>query len=313
MPAAPKTSNLSRWVDYYKSVHSRIHVDVGFFKSAISVAKIYVYFVGQRFRLALGGQTNRRSIAFYPQPAGPWYNIWITTQLLEMKISADEESADHIFVFDDLTQTDSALVLSERNLNRAINRRARDIGKDYIGDVFNSVFGYSIAVDPTKFSGSAVCKYDVNGTHDGTIVECPIEQEDVVAGQAYQRLIDSTFNGKTAEDLRIAFVFGKIAVVYHKHKSLEGRFGTTYLSTDLFAPLDVFSQKEVDLITEFCEKVGLDYGAVDVMRDKHDGRIYIVDVNKTCMPVLSLSFKEQMIAQKRIALEFSRGLESAQY
>jgi hypothetical protein len=44
------------------------------------------------------------------------------------------------------------------------------------------------------------------------------------------------------------------------------------------------------------------------MRDKHDGRIYIVDVNKTCMPVLSLTLAQQIKSQQKIADSLLRGL-----
>lgn len=309
MPASPKKSNLSRWIAYYKGVKGRIHLDSGFFKSAVSVSKIYVYFMGQSFRRAIKNTSKSKSIVFYPQPAGPWYNIWMTTRLLELKVVSDVDQADYIFVFDDYTQTDSSNALSEDDLAKAINHRIKEIGKNHVGDVFQSVFGYSVSVDPTKYSGQAVCKSDMNGTHDGVIVDCPIKPEEVLETQAYQRLIDSTFNGKTAEDLRISYAFGKVAVVFHKHKALDARFGTTYLSTDVRNAEDVFSDEELRLITEFCEKMGLDYGAVDIMRDKHDGRIYVVDVNKTCMPVLSLKLKIQLDAQTRVANAFKEGLE----
>jgi hypothetical protein len=59
---------------------------------------------------------------------------------------------------------------------------------------------------------------------------------------------------------------------------------------------DVFSRQEQRQIASFCREIGLDFGCIDVMRDVTDGRIYIVDVNKTCMPVLSLSFKAQLRA-----------------
>ena len=54
--------------------------------------------------------------------------------------------------------------------------------------------------------------------------------------------------------------------------------------------------------------MNLDFGSIDVMRDKHDGRIYIVDVNKTCMPVLCLSLKTQIKSQKKIAEALTAGL-----
>ena len=71
---------------------------------------------------------------------------------------------------------------------------------------------------------------------------------------------------------------------------------------------DVFSADEITLIKTFCQKMQLDFGAIDVMRDKHDGRIYIVDVNKTCMPVLCLKLKTQIKSQDKIAQALTAGL-----
>jgi len=308
MPESPPKTGLSRWLDYYKSVKGRIHVDSGFFKGAYSVSKIYLYFMGKKMSRTRKGRAARKSMAFYPQPAGPWYNVWMTAQILEMKIRQDIDSADYIFVFDDFTESDSAAGLTATNLQKAINHKITDIGKTNVGAIFENVFGYSIAVDPTQYKGKAVCKSDLNGTHDGVVVDCPLNPDDIQEGYAYQKLVDSTFNGKTAEDLRIACTFGRVAAVFHKHKALNLRFGTTYLSTDVREASELFSKHELKLISEFCDKIGLDYGAIDVMRDKHDGRIYIVDVNKTCMPVLSLTLKNQIAAQTRVAQAFQKGL-----
>ena len=38
---------------------------------------------------------------------------------------------------------------------------------------------------------------------------------------------------------------------------------------------------ELNKIHRFCAKIGMDYGEVDVLRDRDDGRIYIVDANNT--------------------------------
>ena len=42
---------------------------------------------------------------------------------------------------------------------------------------------------------------------------------------------------------------------------------------------NLFTEKEVEKIIQFCEKIGLDYGEIDILRDRGDQRIYIVDVN----------------------------------
>ena len=189
-----------------------------------------------------------------------------------------------------------------------INYSVRDISKNHVGDVFKSVFGYPIRVDPLRYHGPAICKSNANGTHDGVVINLPIERADVSEQHTYQRLVDSVFQDGVSEDLRIAYVLGEIALVYHKYKPLGDRFGTDYLKVDIKHPSDVFSKEEIELIIQFCKRMGLDFGAVDVMRDKNDGRIYIVDVNKTCMPVLSLDLKTQIQCQKKIANAFRRRL-----
>ncbi len=41
----------------------------------------------------------------------------------------------------------------------------------------------------------------------------------------------------------------------------------------------MLSENELLNIYHFCEKIGMDYGELDVLRDRDDGRIYIVDAN----------------------------------
>lgn len=43
----------------------------------------------------------------------------------------------------------------------------------------------------------------------------------------------------------------------------------------------VFSQSEIAQLIEFSEKLGLDIGEIDVLRDNSTSRIYAVDVAKT--------------------------------
>lgn len=273
---------------------ARISLDRSFFRSVLSGVQLYAYFVVvSAFRL-FKSDRDRKTIAFYPHNAPPWYNIWLVSQVSDLKITSDIEQADTIFVFEDETYTSSARRLTQDQRQRAFNHRIEDISKTHVGSVFEKVFGYSLTVDPLSFEGQAVCKSDLNGTHDGKIVDCPIPAQELEDGAIYQRFIDSANDGVRSEDLRTAIVKGAIPAVFHKFKSLDARFGTSYLHTDVRAANDVFSPEEQALIAEFCREIGLDFGCIDIMRDMQDDRIYIVDVNKTCMPVLSLSFKEQM-------------------
>ncbi len=250
-------------------------------------------------------------MVFYPQTAGPWYNAWTAAHLAGFKVTKTLDRADYVFVFDDLTHSNAADALTFVQKAKAINPQITDISKVNVGSVFKNVFGYSVDVDPATHQGPAVEKSDENGTHDGRIVECPLTPDQINPAMVYQKLVDSCFNGETTEDLRIAVAYGDIPVVYHKHKNPDERFGTHYLQVDVKSADQVFSGEEIRKTQAFCAEIGLDFGAVDILRDRHDGRIYIVDVNKTCMPVMTLSLIEQIRAQTRIANSFRKGVLSA--
>jgi hypothetical protein len=47
--------------------------------------------------------------------------------------------------------------------------------------------------------------------------------------------------------------------------------------------------------------MGLDWGGLDILRDR-DGRLYIVDVNKTDVgPVIALSWRDKIISMNRLS------------
>ena len=296
------------WLSYYKHVRQRLTIDRSFFKGARVVARLFAHYKFGAGKQKFAPGVPRPTLAFFPEPAGPWYNIWLVIQNTRLKIINSIQNADYIFIFDDSTSSNPIEELPQHVNATLINHRITDISKSNVSRIFKDVFGYDVHVDPVLFSGDAVEKSDENGTHDGRVVTCPIAQTAVNSGACYQKLIDSSFNGKTSEDLRIACVYGEVATVFHKHKALDKRFGTDYLSTDVRAAADLFSKTELTLIAEFCNQIGLDFGALDVMRDKHDKRIYIVDVNKTCMPVLTLPYPEQYRSFKLIADVLQRKL-----
>lgn len=308
MAQFPAFAPLSRSFEYVRGLrikdkhlyvpHPRVRVslDQSFFKSLFSALQLYTYMVLIGVSRVFKRNRERRSIAFYPHNAPPWYNVWLATQMSDIQIVSDIDKADTVFVFEDETYTRTARQLSAEQRSRAFNDRVEDISKNHVARVFKNVFGYSLAIDPLTHHGQAVCKSDANGTHDGKIVNCPITQGEIENGAVYQRLIETATDGLRSEDLRTNVVKGALPVVFHKFKSLEGRFGTSYLHTDVCSADDVYSKEEQVQISAFCDEIGLDFGCIDVLRDVNDGRIYIVDVNKTCMPVLSLSFKEQLKA-----------------
>ena len=67
---------------------------------------------------------------------------------------------------------------------------------------------------------------------------------------------------------------------------------------------------ELKKVCQFCERMGLDYGEVDILRDNTDGRIYIVDANNTpAGPPSPIDDKEWRTAIVRLAHAFDQAFE----
>jgi hypothetical protein len=161
---------------------------------------------------------------------------------------------------------------------RVLNFGCRDIGKRHVERVFSSVFGYGSLLSPRTMSGPCVRKSNLNARHDGVVVRCPVRRprRDCV----YQRLIDNRVGGDQVEDLRTPVIGGDIPFVYMSRKPLSDRFdGQT--SVRRVAPDRVYSPSEIQKIQRFCAVMGLDYAELDVLRDRRDRRIFIVDANPT--------------------------------
>ncbi|MEM9707036.1 MAG: hypothetical protein AAF850_13275 [Pseudomonadota bacterium] len=292
---------------YVRRTGARIKLNASFLRSSLSALEIYTYLVGVRISRILRGKRPARTIAFFPQTAAPWYNIWSVVQLAGLRVISDPDTADVVFLFEDNTYSSAVARLAPQKAERAVNGACANISKQFVADVFEQVFGYALSVDPVVYQGTAMRKSQHNGSHDGVVVECPIPANTVAPGFAYQKLIDTSDDGgKTQQDLRVAFVRGEIATVFEKYKATDKRFGTEYLRVFLRRADEVFSEEECKQIIEYCQLVGLDFGAVDILRSRTDGRIYIVDVNKTCMPVLSLPLGKQIEAYRRITDAFMR-------
>ena len=88
-------------------------------------------------------------------------------------------------------------------------------------------------------------------------------------------------------------------MVWRKRKQASNRFAVYNQSATLLNVHDIYSAHELDLIKQFNIAIGLDCGGLDILRDTVDGRIYIVDVNKTDIgPLIALSWSDKMKSLK---------------
>ena len=284
-----------------KETGAEIPLTMDFAKDVLRIAGFIGVVQSVRASRVLRGREPRARISFFPRKPRSYYAIWPVCQLADIKIVDDPLDADLHFYFEDrefLTAPRTAPT------NRpAFNVGCHDIRKSVVARVFEEVFGYGLAVDPSTATGRVVEKSELNGKHDGRIVECPIDAPR--SDRVYQRLIENTFDGREYIDIRTPIVGGAVPFVYLKRRTKDLRFSNENHRVDLVSADAVLSQSELTQISEFARAMRLDFGGLDVLRNFDDGRIYIVDANKTDMgPPSALPGREKLRAIKGLATAF---------
>lgn len=219
--------------------------------------------------------TNRKIILFYPDFPYKKAALYQICNLSGYEVTDNPERKFDLAVkwerYATFFENDRVLSeLSQQNKN-IINFHCRDVSKNYTNQVFERVFGYSLGVNPLTYTGKCVAKSNLNAQHDGKIIDCPISQ--VKSGVTYQKLIDNEVEKNAVLDYRVPIFKNEIPLVYiylkKNQNSTQRFFGyPSLISVELADPEIVFSQDEIKKILDFCQKIGLDYGELDILRDR---------------------------------------------
>ena len=233
----------------------------------------------QSLRAAISSVVSGPTIFFYPQYPHENYIIRKLCAYGGIEVTSHPKSPYDVgFFFTD--QTFSSPKDYGPVCPSFINHRCTDISKQNVQDVFENIFGYSLAIDPTVYDGPAIAKSNQNAKHDGRVVTCPI---DAPGGDTvYQKRVDNRVEGDVFLDYRTTIVGDAVPTVVCKYwKCDDGKMPGTVVEAEAAQAHDVFTAEEVETIRQFAHAIGLDFGELDVLRDHDDGRIYIVDVNST--------------------------------
>jgi len=292
-----------RWGEIYvKSTDTRLPLDAAM---ALGIFRQLILFLVIQFIFCLRYITGNRApytIGWVPARPKPWYKIWNVTKWMGFRYADDYAACDVLFYFDDKTHgtIDDDVLGSNKKI---LNGRCTDISKSRVEDVFEQVFGYSLAVDPTTYTGKVVQKSQENAKHDGRIINCPIEKAE--PGDSYQRFIENCYDGKVVEDIRVPVVGNAIPLVYLKRRPLAIRFDNENKEAVMVETVEALSQSEVDQLLAFSREMGLDFGGLDVLRCRTSGKIFVVDVNKTDMgPPIPLKTTDKFRALTRLGRAF---------
>ena len=178
-----------------------------------------------------------------------------------------------------------------------LNIQSRDISKNYVDAIHQKVFGYSTRIDPTEHSGKCVRKSDTNALHDGAIIDCPITTPE--EGFIYQIFIDNKNDTGFFEDMRIAIVGEELPIAYLKYRNDEQQFGHKSRA-ELTTVEQVLTSDEIEKVKEFTKTSKIDFAEIDILRDKKDGRIYVIDVNDTPQSARDNVSKEELTRNIKI-------------
>ena len=286
-----------------KETGAHIPLTTSFMSDVVRIGSFVGFVNALKATRFIRGHEPRAKISFFPRKPRSYYAIWPVCQMADVKIVDDPADADLHFYFEDREFLTGPR--AQPSIKPSFNVGCYDIRKSVVADHFNKVFGYSLDVDPTTWTGQAVEKSEGNGKHDGVIVHCPLTEPK--PGKVYQRLIDNTFDGTEFVDIRTPVVGDNIPFVYLKRRTRNTRFSNDNHRVDLIDPDAVLSREEQAMIVKFSKSMSLDFGGLDVLRNREDGRIYIVDVNKTDMgPPSVLSGKQKMHAIRGLGQAFAQ-------
>jgi hypothetical protein len=255
---------------------------------------------------SFGHLARRRRIKvwFTPTRPRPWYIIWAACAWAGLQMADSAEDADAAFYFEDSTRGQSVAAPHAKRFNF----QCTDVSKSRVAAVFESVFGYPLALDPQTHHGQAVEKSEENGRHDGRLIACPGTPR---AGAVYQFYIDTAIDG-VAQDLRTCCVGGEPVIVMIKTKPLGASFSIQNTSVRAIDVDQMFSPDEQRQIARFNHAMGLDWGSLDILRERSSGRLYIVDVNKTDVgPPVVLSWADRVRVTEALAQALTRMVTNA--
>jgi hypothetical protein len=227
-----------------------------------------------------------RTVLFYPQFPSKSTVLYKILKKLHFNITNNPDKVRSLAIYwEDVTvRSANQRIWQISQTEKVINLNSLNISKSVVDNIFEEVFGYSSLVEPENCSGLMVRKNEANAVHDGKIIHGPARAEE---GFIYQKLINNECDGGLVADMRVPVINGHIPLVFIKYKTMETRFGVfrkwhhKLKNVEVHKPEDLLSHEEILKLITFCRQSGLDYGEIDVLRDRDDGLIYIVDVNNT--------------------------------
>jgi hypothetical protein len=216
------------------------------------------------------------TLNFYPMLPGPNSSMAHILARLAVRIGSSPRADQATFAWE--TGTYFPAADARRLPEGAINRRCLDISKGNVDRIWEETAGYSISVDPRITSGPIVVKPELNGKHAGRVIEGPIARPE--RDMVYQRLVDSRTDDGRILQLRLVIINSRLIFTYAKWRPYPSWFKGTELTLPRQSA-EFLDAAEQELLLRFAAAIGIEYGELDVLRDRHSSLLYVVDANRT--------------------------------
>ncbi len=278
------------------------------YRSDMPVPKIILEdfrFIVRFIYLYFKNNFKNKTILFYPHYPSKRSTIHKITRYLGYS-RTNNPKLQHDVVFHYEMQTFRKERPYPENIDKkkhVINKTCNDISKEHVEEVFQQTFRYGTFIDPLTYQGKAVKKNNINAMHDGEIIHCPVERKE--GGYIYQKLINTEIENNQVEELRITVINFRPVLCQVKTRPIAVRFSRQTSSTYITNPDQLLSDTEIEKIKQFCTGLYLEFGSLDILRDKDDGKIYIVDANNTPHGPKNLDKKDAALAVRILSEAFA--------
>ncbi len=223
------------------------------------------------------------TLLFWPDLPTHWHIIWKLAAASGYRIT-DDPTQDVVAAFRFIDQTiwePDEVLLDVAKRVPVFNLHCSDISKSVVSEANLQAFGRQLGVDPLTHEGTIVVKSEANATHDGVLVQGPIDEVD--PEMSYQRLIDNRLaDSGLFEVIRTPVIDGKVPLLYRKLRGGDNRLDNGYDDAQRHQTSEYLSDEELAGIARFAREMKMDHAEIDVLRDiGGDGQIYVVDANNT--------------------------------
>jgi len=241
------------------------------------------------FRLFWRVCIQKKKILFCPEAPKPLFVIYKILLFLGYRVTVDPSHTVHMGMkwlnaFDGSPFLPEVPIFQKMNQGPSkipiVNMYCPDVSKRQVSAAFEKVFGYSVSIDPRVYQGKCVMKSNWNGLHVGQVLDCPLVEKE--EGFVYENLLNNEVANGLVEDIRVPIFKGTIPFIYLKYRPVDERLVDRAHVNKKVIIAEVnerLSPGEVEKVGSFTRELGLDYGEIDILRHKDDGKIYIVDVN----------------------------------